>query len=354
MLRYLTARNAQHMLLRIQSQEDDMQRKSVDVNGITLSYLEAGEGPAILLCHGFPETSKSWHKQVPALAAAGYRVIAPDLRGYGESSCPESTDAYTIFHLVGDLVGLMDALSIQRTAIVGNDWGASIAWQMSLMRPDRICGVVAFGVPLMARAPMPPTQMFPRTKEALFYTLYFQEPGLAERELERDVPTTLRRIYHAASGEAGPRQPGDGTPNPFGMVVPERGMLQDLPEPAMLPSWLSSADLNAYATAFARTGFHGGLNYYRNLDRNWQLQASLEGMRVEVPALFAIGSRDVGLSIPGMDSIIADMAKLAPRLRRCVTIDDAGHWIQQERADAVNALILSFMPTLDDSKFPVA
>jgi pimeloyl-ACP methyl ester carboxylesterase len=282
------------------------------------------------------------------LAAAGYRAIAPDMRGYGESSCPESVELYTLFHLAGDLVGLMNALSIERAVIVGNDWGATVAWHMALMRPDRIRGVVALGVPMMARAPLPPTQIFPRTSDALFYTLYFQEPGLAERELERDVPATLRKIYHAASGEAGPRRPGDGTPNPFGMVVPERGMLQDLPEPVGLPAWLSSADFDAYAAAFARSGFRGGLNYYRNLDRNWHLQAGLDGLRVEVPALFAIGSRDVGLSIPGMDRIIADMSELAPRLRPCAVIDDAGHWLQQERADAVNSLILSFMPTLDD------
>lgn len=325
-----------------------MQRKSVSVDGIRLSYVEAGEGPAILFCHGFPETSQSWRKQLPALAAAGYRAIAPDLRGYGESSCPEPTDEYTTFHIVGDLVGLMDALLIERAVIVGNDWGATVAWQMALMRPDRIRGVVAFGVPMMARPPIPPTRIFPRNDEALFYTLYFQEPGLAEQELDRDVPTTLRRIYHAASGEAGPRRPGDGTPNPFGMVVPARGMLQDLPEPAGLPAWLSSDDFDACAAAFARSGFRGGLNYYRNLDRNWQLQAGLEGMRVEVPALFAIGARDAGLAMPGMDRIIADMSGLVPRLRRAVVIDDAGHWIQQERADAVNALILSFMPTLDD------
>ena len=223
---------------------------------------------------------------------------------------------------------------------------------MALMRPDRIRGVAAFGVPMMARPPMPPTKIFPRTKEAMFYTLYFQEPGLAEVEFERDVPATLRRIYHAASGEAGPRQPGDDTPNPFGMVVPDRGILRDLPEPVSLPTWLSSADFNACATAFARSGFRGGLNYYRNLDRNWELQASLDGMHVDVPALFAIGSRDVGLSIPGMDHIIAGMSKLAPRIRRCVTIDDAGHWLQQERPDTINSLILSFMPTLDRSTPP--
>lgn len=315
-----------------------MQRKSIEVNAVTLSYLEAGEGTAMLLCHGFPETAHAWHKQIPALAAAGYRVIAPDLRGYGDSACPLPADEYTVFHVVGDLVGLMDALSIDRAIIVGNDWGATIAWQMALMRPDRVSGVVAFGVPMMARSPLAPTQIFPRTNDALFYALYFQAPGVAERELERDVHATLRKIYHAASG--------DGTANPFGMVAPERGMLHDLPDPAHLPGWLSNADLESYAASFTRSGFRGGLNYYRNLDRNWQLQASLAGLRVEVPALFAIGSRDAGLSIPGMDRIIADMPRLVPHLHGAVTVDGAGHWLQQERADTVNGLILSFAATI--------
>lgn len=327
-----------------------MQRKSVNVNGITLSYLEAGEGPVVLFCHGFPETSHSWHHQIPAMAAAGYRAIAPDMRGYGYSSTQLTTDEYTLFHIVGDLIGLMDTLSIERAVIIGNDWGATIAWQIALMHPDRVKGVIAFGVPMMPRPPMPPTQLFPRTNDALFYTLYFQEPGVAEQELEQDVPTTLRKIYHAASGEAGQRQPGDGTPNPFGMIAPARGMLKDLPEPCHLPEWLSTIDFQSYVTSFTRSGFSGGLNYYRNLDRNWQLQGSLEGMRIEMPALFAVGSRDVGLAIPGMDQIIADMPGLVPHLRDSVIIEDAGHWIQQERPDKVNELILDFVSTLGDFK----
>lgn len=190
---------------------------------------------------------------------------------------------------MGDLIGLMDTLSIDDAIIAGNDWGATIAWQMALMRPDRIRGVMAFGVPMMSRPPIAPTRIFPRTNDAQFYTLYFQEPGVAERELEHDVLATLRKIYHAASGEAGARQPGDGTPNPFGMVAPGRGMLRALPEPAALPDWLSAADLESNAALFARSGFRGGLNYYRNLDRNWRLQASLEGLRIDVPALLPSG-----------------------------------------------------------------
>lgn len=331
-----------------------MQRKSVNVNGITLSYLEAGEGSVVLFCHGFPETSHSWHNQIPAMVAAGYRAIAPDMRGYGDSSTHLATDEYTLFHIVGDLIGLMDALSIKGAVIIGNDWGATIAWQIALMRPDRVSGVVAFGVPMMARPPMPPTQIFPRTADALFYTLYFQEPGVAEKELEQDVTTSLRKIYHAASGEAGERLPGDGTPNPFGMIRPAHGMLRDLPEPGSLPEWLSTSDFQSYVTSFTRSGFRGGLNYYRNLDRNWQLQASLQGMRIEIPALFAVGSRDVGLAMPGMDQIIADMPGLVPRLRDSVIIEGAGHWIQQERPEKVNELILAFASTLGDPEDAVS
>ena len=315
-----------------------MQRTSVDVNGITLSCLEAGSGPALLLCHGFPETAQAWRAQIPVLAAAGYRVLAPDLRGYGASSAPAAVDEYTVFHAVGDLVGLLDALSIGRVTVVGSDWGATIAWQMAQMRPDRVAGVLAFGVPMMARAPLPPTRLFPRTDDALFYTLYFQDPGVAEAELERAIPAALRKIYHGASG--------DGSRTPFGMVDPARGMLHGLSDPDTLPDWLMQSDLDRDAAAFAHSGFRGGLNYYRNLDRNWQLQASLDGMPVRVPALFAAGARDAGLSMPGMDRIIATMPQLVTDLRGSVTIDGAGHWVQRERPDEVNRLILAFAGSL--------
>ena len=322
-----------------------MRRNSAKVNGITVSYLEAGKGPTLLLCHGFPETGDAWRAQIPVLAAAGYRVLAPDLRGFGASSAPLAIDVYTVFHAVGDLIGLLDTLSIERAIVVGADWGATIAWQLALMRPDRIAGIVALGVPMMARSPIPPTGLFPRTDDALFYTLYFQEPGIAEQELERDIPATLRKIYYGASGDAGPRCAGDGTPNPFGMVAPARGMLPDLPDPAQVPDWLASG-LDTAVAAFGQAGFRGALNYYRNLDRNWQLQGSLDGMQVSVPALFAVGSRDPGMAIPGMERIIADMPRLVPQLHDTVTVDGAGHWLHRERPGIVNEVILSFADTV--------
>lgn len=323
-----------------------MQRRTIDARGSTISFLDAGRGPLVLLCHGFPETSHAWRHQIAALSAAGFRAIAPDLRGYGDSLRPDAIDDYTVFHAVGDLVGLLDELGVRQAAIVGGDWGATVAWQAALMRPDRFHAVAALGVPLMESAPIPPTRLFPNHEHALFYTLYFQQPGVAEQELERNICTSLRQIYFSASGDAGPRRPGDGTPNPFGMVMHSQGLLGALPDPDTLPGWLTEADLDVYTAAFERSGFRGGLNYYRNLDRNWELQRSLHGMQVTVPALFAVGERDAGLQIPGMDAIIGAMPRLAPDLRDAIVVPGAGHWLQQERPDAVNRALLDFVDAL--------
>ena len=283
---------------------------------------------------------------MPALAAAGYHAVAPDMRGYGGTARPAGIDQYNLLQLVGDLVGLLDALGAGQAVVVGNDWGATVAWHAALLRPDRFRAVAALSVPMMGQPPVAPTTLFPQTDEALLYTLYFQEPGRAEAELERNVRQSLRKILCAAAGEAGPRQPGDGTPNPFGMVSRQTGLLAPLPDPETLPSWLTEADLDVYAAAFTATGFAGGLNYYRNLDRNRELLLAFQGLPVAVPALFLIGQRDVGLSIPGMREIIADMPRLVPQLRPTVELADAGHWLQQERPDEVNEALLAFLRSL--------
>jgi len=315
-------------------------------DGLTLHVAEQGQGPAVLLCHGFPETSHAWRHQLPALAAAGYRAIAPDLRGYGSSSAPTDQAQYSILHLVGDLVALLDTLALDRAVIVGSDWGATIAWHAALLRPDRFCAVAALGVPMMGRPPRPPSQLFPQNAEALFYTLYFQQPGVAEQELERDVATTLRKLLFAASGDAGPRLPGNHTPNPFGMVSRAQGLLAPLNTPAQLPAWLEEEDLAAFVRAFSTSGFQGGLNYYRNLDRNRELMAMFSGLKVQVPALFMVGERDAGLAMPGMRDIIAAMPALVPHLTRSAIIERAGHWLAQERPQEVNALLIDFLNQL--------
>jgi pimeloyl-ACP methyl ester carboxylesterase len=270
------------------------------------------------------------------------------MRGYGETESPAAVSTYSVFDLVGDLVGLLDALSCESAVLVGNDWGSTVAWQAALMRPDRFIRVVAIGVPMMGAPPAPPTIFFPQTDEELFYTLYFQKPGVAEAELDHDIETTLRKILFSASREAGQRRGGDGTPNPFSMVSRGKGMLAPLPTPERLPPWLSEADLACYADSFSRTGFRGGLNYYRNLDANWSLQRSLSGMTVKVPALYMVGEQDVGLSIPGMREIIDAMPKLVPYLTQSLTIPDCGHWAPQEKPHEVSKAIIDFARSVHD------
>ncbi len=323
-----------------------MQSRMIETATLKMRILEAGEGPLVLLCHGFPETSHAWRHQVSALAAAGFHAVAPDMRGYGGTESPEDTGAYTVFDLVADMVALTDALGAEQAVIAGNDWGATVAWQASLMRPDRFRAVAALGVPMMGQPPVPPTKIFPATPDQLFYLLYFQEPGVAEAEFERDPARTLGKIYHAASGEAGPRLAGDGTPNPFGMVSRAAGLLADLPEAENRPAWLPQADLDMFAEAFTAAGFRGGLNYYRNLDRNWELQKALAGLKVQVPALFMAGERDTGLAIPGMRDIIAAMPQLVPNLRRSEFVPDAGHWLPQERPETVSEALIGFIGSL--------
>ena len=329
------------------STEVTMHTRSVQANGTTMHIREQGEGPLVLLAHGFPETSYAWRHQLSALADAGYHAVAPDMRGYGQTDAPAEVQRYTALDVVGDLVGLLDALGEQSAVIVGNDWGSTIAWQAALLRADRFRGVAAIGVPMMGSSPIPPTEMFPQTPEALLYTLYFQSPGVAEGEFERDVATTLRKIYFAASRDAGPRRNGDGTPNPFGMVSRSEGLLAPLPEPQIRPDWLNEEDLSAFVRDFERSGFRGGLNYYRNLDANWYLARSMAGRVVDVPALYLVGEQDVGLSIPGMREIIEAMPSLVPKLTNSIIVPDCGHWAPQEKPEEVNRALIEFVRSLD-------
>ncbi|WP_238889993.1 alpha/beta fold hydrolase [Achromobacter insuavis] len=318
--------------------------RHIETNGIRLHIAEQGEGPLVILCHGFPETSHAWRHQLDALGQAGFHAVAPDLRGYGDSDCPPDVAQYSALDVIGDLVGLVDALGQRQAVLVGNDWGASIAWQAAQLRPDRFRAVAALGVPMMGRAPLAPSRLFPQNEQGWFYTHYFASPGRAEAEFERDVRATLRKIYFCASGDVGPR--GVATPNPFGMVPRDRELLDTLTDPQALPAWLPPVDLAEFARAFGVSGFRGGLNYYRNLDGNWAAQAAFEGLRVEVPALYLAGERDTGLAIPGMRQIIDAMPALVPDLRASEVLPGVGHWLPQEAPQAVNAALLSFLRAL--------
>lgn len=324
-------------------------RRMVDANGIRIAVVEQGSGPLVLLCHGFPETSHSWRHQMAALAAAGFHAVAPDMRGYGDSDRPSAIDQYSIFHLAGDVVGVMDALGAKSAVVVGHDVGASVAWQLAQMRPDRVRGVVALSVPFRPRGPVRPTQAMPRTADAQFYQLYFQEPGPAEAEFEGDPRATVRNMLFGASGDAVAMRSGASAASdaPNLAMVPLGGrFMRGSAAPDRLPDWLTEHDIDVYAAAFRTSGFRGALNYYRNLDRNWELQAALAGAPVTMPALYVAGNRDFIVSFPGTDQLLANLKRIVPGLRGVQLLPGCGHWTQQERPQEVNAALVGFLRSL--------
>jgi len=323
-----------------------IQHRTVDTNGIRMHIAEEGSGPAVILCHGFPESWYSWRHQLPALAGAGFHAIAPDMRGYGQTDRPDAIDQYTLLHLVGDMVGVLDALDIETAVIAGHDWGAPVAWHAALLRPDRFRAVIGLSVPFWPRRNVRPTSVMPQTDDAIFYQLYFQEPGVAEAELERDPRATIRRLLYSGSGDV-PRAGGAiASRGGVGMVPRRGGFLDRSVEPAELPKWLTEADIEFFAGEFVRTGFRGGLNWYRNIDRNWELLAPFEGARVMVPALYVAGDRDLVVAFRGMDQLIPNLRMFVPNLRNTVMLPGCGHWTQQERPDEVNAAMLEFLKSL--------
>jgi len=325
-------------------------QRIVESNGIHINIAELGEGPLVLLAHGFPESWYSWRHQIGALAEAGFRVVAPDMRGYGKSDAPQAIDQYTILHLVGDIIGVLDALGAPTAVIVGHDWGASVAWQAALMRPDRFRAVAALSVPFRPRGKAPPTSLMPHTENAQFYQLYFQEPGPAEAELGRDPRATIRNMLFGVSGDgvaaARAAVAAGGPARNLGMVPKGGGFLQGPGAPTTLPSWISESDIDFYGAEFKRTGFRGALNYYRNVDRNWEILGAMAGLQVSVPALYVAGDRDFVISFPGTDQLLANLKNFVPGLRNIQMLPGCGHWTQQERPDEVNAMLVDFIRAL--------
>jgi pimeloyl-ACP methyl ester carboxylesterase len=265
------------------------------------------------------------------------------MRGYGRTDSPEEIDQYTLLHLVGDMVGLLDALGAEAAVIVGHDWGAPVAWHAALLRPDRFRAVIGLSVPYRPRGPVRPTTVMPQTDDAVFYQLYFQTPGVAEAELARDIRSTIRRLLYSASGDVPRSAATVSNPDAVGMVPRRGGFLSRSVEPSSLPAWLTEADIEFFADEFTRTGFRGGLNWYRNIDRNWELLAPFTGARVTVPALYVAGDRDLVVAFRGMDQGIANLSQFVPHLRQTVMLPGCGHWTQQERPKEVNAALIDFL-----------
>jgi epoxide hydrolase A/B len=293
-----------------------MSERKIATNGVELNVLDEGEGPLVVLCHGFPEIAYSWRHQIPALAGAGFRVVAPDMRGFGRSSVPREIEAYDVVALCADMTGLLDQLDEQSAIFVGHDWGANVVWQLALQQPQRVRAVAGLSVPFIPRAPAAPIPIMRRHLGKDFYIVWFQEPGVADAALAQDVRRTLTtsRQWTAdwAEEDGGRREP---------------------------PAWLSEQELDVYVAAFERTGFTGGLNWYRNIDRNWELSEPFAERRVEQPAMFLTGELDpVRNFMPA-----AAMNGWVTDLRAEIVVDGAGHWVQQQAPEAVNAALLEFL-----------
>jgi pimeloyl-ACP methyl ester carboxylesterase len=307
--------------------------------------VEAGEGPLVLLVHGFPESWYSWRHQLTALAAAGYHAVAIDVRGYGRSSKPTGIDDYRIIRKVADNVALVRALGEstgETTAvIVGHDWGAPIAWTSAMLRPDVFRAVAGLSVPFNPPGDVRPSDAFRIMAGAEeFYIEYFQQPGRAEAEIEADVRQWLLGFTYTASGDAPP-------PDASGTVatVARGGLMKDrFRYPDAMPAWFTETDLDVYCAEFERSGFFGPLNRYRNVDRDWEDLAAYRGRVIEQPSMFIGGDKD-GPTIWGAQSI-ARFGETLPALFRSIILEGCGHWTQQERAEEVNSALIDFLRSL--------
>jgi pimeloyl-ACP methyl ester carboxylesterase len=316
----------------------EFEHKVVQTNGIRMHLAEVGKGFPIVLCHAFPEIWYSWRRQMRALAAAGLRAIAPDQRGYGETDCPDQIESYTQRHLVGDVLGMLDALEIGKCVIVGQGWGGVVAWNAALMAPDRIERVVSIRTPFMPRPSVRPTKLMAKMAGENFHlVLYIQRPGKAEAELEKDVRRTLRGFFHDISN-VDVAEIKSRPPYVWGPEI--RGILDQLPDKPH-GKYLTDEDFETYVKAFEHTGFRGGLNWYRAIDRSWEEAAELVDL-VTQPALMISSEFD---SMLGPETA-AGIRRWVPNLKETVLVRGAGHWPEQEKPADVNAALLRFLNDL--------
>lgn len=318
----------------------EIKHRSIETNGIIMHIAEAGKGPLVVLLHGFPELWYSWRHQLAGLAEAGFHAVAPDQRGYGRTDRPEGSDAYTQLHLVGDVVGLIDALGADNAVVVGHDWGAVVGWNVALLRPDLVRAVAGLSVPYVPRGPMSFLAMMRAMLGDGFYMSYFQQPGVAEAELERDVSATLRKLLSSGNGD-----PATGQLAPVWVVPEGSGLLDVIPQPDGLPSWLTEEDLGYYGSELERTGFGGPLNWYRTLDSSWELMGAWNNAPLLQPALYMVGERDSFMSYPGSNDMMGSLSAFAPKLD-VVTMPGSGHYLQQERPAHVNERLIQFVEGL--------
>jgi pimeloyl-ACP methyl ester carboxylesterase len=323
--------------------EPEITHDMIPANGIELHVAVAGPagGRPVVLCHGFPELWYSWRHQLRSLAEAGYRVYAPDLRGYGRSSHPTEVADYGSDQLTGDLCALLDHYGHETAVFSGHDWGSMVVWELGRLHPDRVAAIYNMSVPY-SQAPAPPTQIFEHIFAGkFFYMLYFQDVGPAEAEFEADPRRWVRTMLYSAGAE------GMANPNPALVDAPRQGttFLDILtPPPATLPAWLTEADIDVYVEGLERGGLFGPVSFYRNMDANWERSKDIDASVYTMPVGFITGSLDpVNLMMPGAAEA---MAEALPDFRSGTVVEGAGHWVQQEQPAATNAALADFLASL--------
>jgi pimeloyl-ACP methyl ester carboxylesterase len=319
------------------------------VNGIDMAYYEAGPrgGTPIVLCHGFPELAYSWRHQIAALAAAGRWVVAPDQRGYGDTERPAAVESYDLQHLTDDLAALLDHLGAAKGVFVGHDWGGAVAWRMGQARADRTAGVIGLNTPFGPRPPADPIAIMRQRLGEEMYMVHFQKPGEADAALAKDVAKTMSFFLRRPPAGAPPATGGLAGPaeRPAGVSVFPLVKMLEAYDPAYddRPMFLTPKEMAVFVDTFTRTGFTGGINWYRNITRNWAASASLAD-RVEVPALMVMAEKDAVLppsAADGMEALVPDLEK--------TLVKDSGHWTQQEQPEAVNRVLIDWL----DRRFPL-
>lgn len=320
---------------------EEFTHRFIETNGIRMHIAEKGTGPLVLMCHGFPELWYTWRHQITAVADAGYHVVVPDQRGYGQTDCPEKIEDYNIFQLTGDIIGLVNALGESQAIIMGHDWGSVVTQYCSLFRPDIFKAVVLLSVPYLPRmrSNISPIEIMKKMYgEDIFYQVYFQEPGKAEGEFDLDARRSMGMILYSNSGSPPPEKRW--------RYVYKKGekLLENFSFPETLPHWLTEADIDYFGREFARSGFRGGVNWYRHIDWNWQQTPFLDGAKILQPTLFVAGDADPVMKMYG--KAYENLEKAIPNLKKKVVLPGVGHWVNQERPEEVNQLILAFLKNL--------
>lgn len=320
--------------------------RMIETNGVKIRAAVQGEGPLVVMVHGFPESWYSWRHQMGPIAAAGFTACAIDVRGYGGSDKPQAVEAYSMQELTADVAGVVEALSPGKPAVLmGHDWGAPIVWHTAVLHPDHVRAVAGLSVPYYALPPAPLNQIFKAMftdQGKFFYMAYFQQEGVAEAEFEADVRGALRRLYYASSANS------DGRWGSMSKAATEP-MLQGLDDPNPFPSWLSAADIDYYVGEFERSGFRGPINRYRNFERDWQLMNSVPDRVLHQPSLFAAGEKDMVLKMFGdgaIEGITARMHETMSDLRGVHLIPNCGHWTQQETPNDTTRILIDWLATL--------